>query len=114
MKIHETRIRVRHSETGLYSIAQHYVYPIWLQMAQEEYLKSLGAPYSEMEKRGIFFPHVETHIRFKTPALYDDELIIRTWIKEVGMVKAVFEFEIIREKDKMLIAKAEVTNAFMG
>lgn len=112
MKVHETHVKVRHSETGLYSIAQHFSYAVWLEMAQQDYLATFGITYAEMEQQGLFFPQIDSHIRYKKPAFYEDVLTIRIWIRKLSMAKAVFSFEILRGEE--LIATAEVTNAFMN
>ncbi|MBI2557479.1 MAG: acyl-CoA thioesterase, partial [Planctomycetes bacterium] len=50
MKIHEIKIRVRYQETDQMGIVYYANFFVFFEMGRTEYLRSLGLPYSEMEK----------------------------------------------------------------
>ena len=44
----------------------------WFEMGRTELLRQIGAPYSEVEKRGLFFPVTEVSCRYLRSARFDD------------------------------------------
>jgi acyl-CoA thioester hydrolase len=67
-----------------------------------ELLRSLGLTYKELEKIGFTLPVVNLSINYKKPAYYDDELTIRTTIKELPSSKITFYYEMVNENNEML------------
>lgn len=59
------------------------------------------------------FPLVESSCKYIQGAKYEDELLIKTWIKELTPVKAEFNYSVIREKDQKEIAKGSTLHAFV-
>jgi acyl-CoA thioester hydrolase len=56
----------------------------------------------------------ETYVRYKAPAFYEDELIIRTKIAEVRSRSIRFVYEIYRPSDDTLIAEGETLHLSTG
>lgn len=79
-----TKFRVRYAETDCMGIVHHSNYPIWYEMGRGDYVKMLGFNYREMEEQGIMTPLLNLNCSFGKPALYDDEIILRT--------KVIFNF----------------------
>jgi acyl-CoA thioester hydrolase len=105
MKIHEIKTRVRYQETDQMGIVYYGNFFTYFEMGRTEYLRNLGLPYSELEKEHIYFPVIETHCRFRSPAHYDDVLIVQTWISELGHASVEFSHKVIREGNDTLIAE---------
>jgi len=103
----ETKIKVRYSETGKMGFAHHANYYNWFDIAQEELLKKFGSSYNHIENLGYRFVPVHTSCDFKSPAYYDDVLTIRIRVKEIKGIRLCFSYEIVREKDTVLIAVGE-------
>jgi acyl-CoA thioester hydrolase len=98
-------VRVRYSECDPMNVAHHSVFPIWLEIARVELLRSRGVRYRDLEAQGILFVVVKLSIRYRKPAFYDDELIVRVKALSAAGVKYEHEYEILRGTD--LIATAE-------
>ena len=95
-----TKITVRYAETDQMGIAHHSNYPIWYEAGTSDFIKLFGTSYSEMEKAGIMTPLLNLTCHFGLPALYDDELIIRTWCITMTAARIVFSYTVKRiEKD---------------
>lgn len=114
MTVCETELKVRYNETGQNGIAHHSNYYNWFDIAQEEFLRKNGYSYSDLESKGLFFPHMETKCRFYSPVRHFEMVLIKMGIKEMGEVKCTFEFEVMGRDDGRLIAKAEVVQAFVN
>lgn len=92
---HETRIRVRYSETDQMGVAYHANYLVWMEVGRVEYCRAAGLCYKELEETdGLYLVVVEANCRYHAPARHDDELLIRTSLTEAHPRKLRFEYEI--------------------
>ena len=98
----ETKIRVRYGETDQMSFVYYGVYAQYFEVGRVELLRSLGLSYKEIEVMGFALPVVNVNINYKKPAFYDDELIIKTTIKEMPSAKITFHYETFNEKRELL------------
>ena len=98
----ETKIRVRYGETDQMSFVYYGVYAQYYEVGRVELLRSLGLTYKGLEKMGFALPVVNLNINYKKPAYYDDELTIRTTIKELPSAKITFYYEMLNTKNELL------------
>ena len=100
----ETKLRVRYAETDQMGIVYHANYLIWMEVGRVEYCRSAGIVYRDMEREeGILLAVVEVNCRYISPALYDEEVIVRTWIAEANPRMLRFEYEMVEaERDGAL------------
>ena len=94
--IGRTRIRVRYAETDRMGIVYYANYFVWFEVARTDWLRSSGWSYREMEAGGISLPVIEAHCEYRRPALYDDELEIRTRARLLTPVRVRFDYELAR------------------
>jgi acyl-CoA thioester hydrolase len=113
MFLFEQKIRVRYAETDKMGYVYYGNYATYFEVARVEALRSLYVSYKKMEEDGIILPVYKYSNEFYKPAHYDDELIIKTFIREMPTTKIHFYFEIINSKNE-LINKAEVTLVFVS
>lgn len=107
----ETRIRVRYAETDQMGVAYHANHFIWFEVGRVEFLRQLGFSYREMEEHdGCCIAVVDARCRYKAPARYDDEIIVRTRLENVRESLVHFGYELVRVSDGMLLAKGETTH----
>jgi acyl-CoA thioester hydrolase len=71
----------------------------WFEMGRTELLRQLGAPYSSIEERGLFFPVTEVSSRYLKSARFDDEIAVETYIQEIERATIVFGYRILRKHD---------------
>jgi acyl-CoA thioester hydrolase len=104
----ETRLRVRYAETDKMGIAYHSNFAIWFEVGRVELLRQLGFQYSEMEQQDkCHIPVVDLRVRYKAPAQYDDEIVVRTVLKNVRSSLLHFSYEVFRQSDRALLATGE-------
>lgn len=70
------RVRVRYAETDQMGIVHHSVYAVYFEEARVEFMRHVGVPYGELEKKGVLLPLLELSVRFLKPARFDDLLEI--------------------------------------
>ena len=105
---HETLVRVRYAETDKMGIVYYANYLIWFEIGRAEYCRARGFSYSEMEETDdAYLVVAESYCRYKAPAFYDDELLIRTHITELRKRSLRFGYEVVRLKDGQIIAEGE-------
>ena len=94
MKFIESRVRVRYKETDAMGIVHHANYIVWFEIGRTDLCRATGFPYSEIEARGYILVVTEIVCRFRTPFRYDDEVLIRTGVREVASRSMRFEYEL--------------------
>ena len=107
----ETRVRVRYAETDQMGVVYHSNYLIWFEVGRVELIRQLGLDYKSMERdyqTGIAV--VEATCRYKYPARYDDELIVRTRIAGIRGSVLRFNYAIHRVEDDKLLCEGSTTH----
>jgi len=109
-KVCETRLRVRYAETDQMGVVYHSNQFVWFEVGRVELLRQLGFSYRDMEQNdGYFIAVVDARCRYKAPAHYDDEVVVRTWLKNIRESVIHFGYELVRA-DGTLIAEGETTH----
>ncbi len=109
--VNETRIRVRYAETDQMGIVYHANHFIWFEVGRVELLRQLGFSYKDMEQQdNCFIAVVDARCRYKSPAIYDDEIIVRTWLKNIRESVIHFGYELLRSSDGTVLAEGETTH----
>ena len=107
----ESRVRVRYAETDQMGIVYHANYLIWFEVGRVEHIRHLGLNYKSMEKEeSCFIAVVEANVRYKSPARYDDELIVRTRIDHVRGSIIRFAYTIHRAADDQMLCEGTTTH----
>ena len=105
---HETLVRVRYSETDKMGVVYHANYLIWFEIGRTEFCRARGFSYRAMEEDdNAFLVVAESYCRYKAPAYYDEELVIRTHITELRKRSLRFGYELIRASNGQVIAEGE-------
>jgi acyl-CoA thioester hydrolase len=105
---HETLVRVRYSETDKMGVVYHANYLVWFEIGRTEFCRARGFSYRDMEENdNSFLVVAESYCRYKAPAYYDDELLVRTHITELRRRSLRFGYEIVRLSDAKIIAEGE-------
>ncbi len=89
-------------------VVYHSNFVIWFEVGRVEFLRDLGFSYSEMESGdGLHIAVVDVHCRYRAPARYDDEILVRTWITKIRGPLIYFKYHILRASDEVLLAEGE-------
>lgn len=102
MFVSETKNRVRYGETDQMGYMYHGNYAQYYEIGRVEALRQLGTSYKALEDEGVMMPVLEIQSKFIRPALYDDEITIRTILREIPMARVTFEFELRNEAGDLL------------
>jgi acyl-CoA thioester hydrolase len=107
----EARLRVRYAETDQMGVVYHSNFIIWFEVGRVEAMRDLGFNYKQMEEEdGCYIVVVDARCRYKSPAHYDDDILIRTRVRNVRGSLIHFGYEVLRAGDGTLLAEGETTH----
>ncbi len=107
----ETTIRVRYAETDQMGVVYYANFFVWFEIGRVEFLRQLGFNYRDMEREdGCYIAVVDARCRYKAPARYDEEIVIRTRLKAFRGSVVQFDYEAARLSDGALLAEGETTH----
>jgi acyl-CoA thioester hydrolase len=86
------KLRVRYQETDQMGVVYHANYLSWFELGRTEFIRELGYPYKEMERKGLLLPLTDAELHFKQPARYDD--LIHIYVRTVKFSAIRLEFEV--------------------
>ena len=109
----ETRLRVRYAETDQMGIVYHANYLVWMEVGRVEFCRASGIRYRDLEREdGILLAVVEANCRYLAPALYDEEVIVRTWIAQAHPRMLRFAYEMLDAATSAVLATGETKHVF--
>lgn len=111
----EAAVRVRYAETDQMGVVYHANYLIWFEVGRVELIRQIGLDYAAMEREeGCLIAVVEATVRYKAPARYDEELIVRTRIAGVRGPVIRFKYRVERKADAVLLCEGETVHVVVG
>ena len=104
----ETRIRVRYAETDQMGVVYYANYLVWMEVGRVDLCKACGFNYRDMEREdGVMMAVVEASCRYSSPARFDDEVVIRTWVENANPRIVTFAYEISAADDGRKLASGQ-------
>jgi acyl-CoA thioester hydrolase len=94
-----TEIRVRFAETDAQGIVHNSNYLVWFEVARVEYLERYAGGYPRLRKEGIEALVLESHLRIRAPARFDDRLVVHARCCDVRGARFRYEYEVTRDGD---------------
>jgi len=107
-------LAVRFCETDLMGIVHHANYLTYFEAGRVDWLHRRGINYENWVKRGIHLPVVETRLRYRKAARFDEILEIATSCLELTRVTVKFAYVITRMSDQARICEGETLLACVG
>jgi acyl-CoA thioester hydrolase len=92
-----TDITVRFAETDAQGVVHNSNYLVWFEIARIAYLAEYTGGYPALREQGLESFVLESHIRYRQPAHFDDRLRIHARIGELRGARFRFDYEITRE-----------------
>jgi acyl-CoA thioester hydrolase len=102
-------IRVRFADTDAQGVVHNSNYLVWFEVARVEYLERYAGGYQRLRDEGIESFVLESHVRFRQPAFFDDRLLVNARCEAVSGVR--FRFDYVVERDGVALADGWTTHA---
>src|SRR5205807_2193637 len=78
-----TDVRVRFAETDAQGVVHNSVFLVWFEVARIAYLEEFAGGYPALRAQGLESFVLESHVRYRQPAHFDDRLRINARIGEL-------------------------------
>lgn len=105
-------LRVRFCETDLMGIVHHANYLVYFEAGRVDWLHRRGVAYEDWAKRGIHLPVVESKLRYRKAARFDEELIVESTLAELHRATLRYAYRILRGPD--LLCEGDTLLACVG
>jgi acyl-CoA thioester hydrolase len=110
-----TEVRVRYAETDQMGIVYYANYLVWFEIGRVELMRSLGLAYSQLEtEHACILPVIEASCRYRSPARYDDEILIETRPSLLRGSVIKFAYRILRKapegREPAVLAEGETVH----
>jgi acyl-CoA thioester hydrolase len=107
----ETVIRVRYAETDQMGVVYHANYLVWFEVGRVAWCSARGFQYRDLEARDNRMMLVaEASCRYRAPARFDDDILIRTAIGSSNDKVIRFRYEIRNQRTGQLLATGETVH----
>jgi acyl-CoA thioester hydrolase len=101
---HEQRLRVRYEETDTMGVVYYGKFFVWMEVGRVALMREIGFGYKEWVRHDMEFPVVQAHADYKSPARFDDEILVKTRIASIGDSSIRFENEVYKLPDMELLS----------
>jgi acyl-CoA thioester hydrolase len=107
----ETAVNVRYAETDQMGIVYYANYLVWFEVGRVAWCKAKGFRYADMEARDRHFMIVaEASCRYKSPARFEDDIVVRTALAKANDRVIRYRYEIRKKRDGALLAIGETAH----
>jgi acyl-CoA thioester hydrolase len=115
MKSHETRLRARYAETDQMGVVYYANYLVWMEVGRVEYCRAVGFRYRDLEtEHSVGLAVAEANCRYLYPATYDEEVVVKTSVTELGSRLIKFEYEMTSGESGRTLARGYTKHIFVG
>jgi acyl-CoA thioester hydrolase len=112
---HEARLRARYAETDQMGVVYYANYLVWMEIGRAELCRTAGMRYKDLElEEGVRLAVIEARCRYHSPARYDEEIVVKTWIAESNPRMVEFGYEMRDGASGRKLATGETRHIFCG
>ena len=108
----ETTFTARYAETDQMGIVHHSNYTVWFEAGRTDFLKKAGTSNTSIEGNGVLLPLYGMNCQYKSPARYEDEIMVVTRLKKVSRVRLCFSYQVLNAANHKLLATGETMHAW--
>lgn len=106
-------VRVLYVDTDQMGVVNNVHYLRWFEVGRAEWIRRRGPSYKEIEQRGILLPVVESHVRYRQPARYDDLIAIHAGPQAYTQATITFGYRLYHAVERRLLAEGWTRHAAM-
>jgi acyl-CoA thioester hydrolase len=111
----ETRLRVRYAETDRMGVVYYSNYLVWMEVGRVALCEALGFNYRDMENNdGVMLAVAEAQCRYRSPARFDDEVIVKTWVEEANPRIVTFGYEMRLAGEDRVLATGQTRHVLVN
>jgi acyl-CoA thioester hydrolase len=107
-----TEIRVRLPETDSLGVVYHGCFLTYFDVARMDYLRGLGL-LEKFRKGESLNLVVHASADFRSPARFDEVLVVHVRVRRIGETSVHFEFRVVLKTDGRLVAEGRSVHSFI-
>ncbi len=108
-----TEVRVRLPETDAFGIVFHGCFYTYFDVARMDYLRNLGVLDTISPTKGTTNTIVHASADFRSPARFDDLLVVQAAIPKFGTTSFEFTFKVIHKTENRLVAEGRTVHVVL-
>lgn len=98
---------VRYAETDQMGVVYHANYVIWCEIGRTKLIEDIGFRYADMEKEGVMSPVTKIHLNYVKPAIYGQDVTVKTRIINYTGVRVTYSYEIYADQVLLVTGESE-------
>jgi acyl-CoA thioester hydrolase len=91
----------------------HVNYLEYFEIARSDWIRAFWKSYREIEDEGFALVVIEASLAYFHPARYDEILNVQASLTEWGRSRLVFEYQITRADDNLLLCTGRTAHCFI-
>ena len=104
--------RINYYETDCLGIVHHSNYIRYMEEARVVALDDIGLPYKKIEKAGVSIPVLGTKCEYKSPAKFDDIILIDAKMAEYTGTRMKMTYTMTNKVNGTILAIGETSHCF--
>ena len=105
-RVRKTAHKTRHTRLRVPRlIVHHSVFPVWFEMGRTELLRVNKVAYKDLEAAGYNFVVARLNIKYRQPAMYDEDMELETACSGVSASKIEHVYKLVRCGDGVIVAE---------
>ena len=106
---------MRYAETDKMGVVYYSNYFVWMEIGRVEWCRACGFNYRDMEDGdGVALAVAEAQCRYRAPARFDCEVIVKTWIEAANSRIVTFAYEMRLADSEVVLATGATRHIFVG
>ncbi|MBC8044839.1 MAG: acyl-CoA thioesterase [Rhizobacter sp.] len=110
--VHALTLRVKYADTDKMQVVYYGRYFEYFEAGRNEMLRASGFEYTRLEALGVQLPVVKAHADYFSPARYDDEIVVESFISELGNVRITIHYDLFEKNSHRKLVSGYTTHAF--
>ncbi len=107
----DTVVKVRYAETDQMGVVYYANYLVWFEVGRVAWCHARGFRYSDLERQHDRMMMVaEATCRYRSPARFEDEIVIRTALGRASDKVVRFQYEVRRKGTGEILASGETAH----
>lgn len=102
-------MQVRDYECDIQGIVNNAVYQNYLEHCRHKFLNHIGFDFAQLHNDGIDAVVIRAELDYKYPLRPGDDFLVGINMAKQGMLRIIFNQQIIRKEDKKLMLNAQIT-----
>ncbi|MBI4325373.1 MAG: acyl-CoA thioesterase [Chloroflexi bacterium] len=95
--------RVTYAECTLGNHVYYARYLDMLEVARNEFFRTLGTPMLDWQNANTIFPIIECHLQYRAPARYDDVLTLELRVSQMTRVRLQFACRVLNQNGALIL-----------